>query len=226
MAATDAFGDASLDADLGSILGLGADRVMPAGRPRSSVDLSRYRAHALLLLVTVPVLAIVLTIIGTLRFIRPESSSDRADTRPTAAVASRPVTPETARKFVAAPVMTDDEPVVATTPDVVQPFVPPRRQKSTSAVAVVRPASPTAEAPAAGTAIAPLANDDISPAAVEPPLPAPQSVANASQAGSPNSVPIVGDAALPSTEQSSEQARLERSRRDNVSAIRSLRRQF
>lgn len=226
MAAIDAFGDAALDADLASILGLGTDRDVPPGRPRSSFDPSRYRAHALWLLVTVPVLAIVVAIVGTLQFLRPEGSSDRVDTRPAPVVANRPVVSGPSFKFVAAPATEDDTPVIATRSDVVAPPVATaERQSTTKAASAVGVASPKADLPA-GTAIAPLADYTVSQSAVEIPPPAPPSVANGGQAGSANSAAIVEQAALPAAERSSEEARLERSRRDNVSAIRSLRRQF
>lgn len=226
MAAIDAFGDAAVDADLASILGLGGDRDVPTARSRSSFDLSRYRAHAPLLLVTVPVLAIVLAIVGTLQFLRPGGSSDRVDSRPAPVVANRPAVSGPSFKFVAAPAMEDDTPVIATRSDIVAPPVATaERQPMTKAVSAVGAASRKADLPA-GTAIPPLADYTVSQDAVETPSPAPPSVANAGQAGSPNSAAIVENAALPSAERSSGEARLERSRRDNVSAIRSLRRQF
>lgn len=218
MTATNAFGDFALDADLTAILGL--DR---GETPARSGDAPDYRYWAKLLVAVVPVLAMVVVIVGAIHFLRPQSD-DRVAAGP-------PIPPPTA---------STDEPGVrpAATPapsDLVAPLVVPatlppdqpiapvrEARRPTGSTRTARPTPATADVARAERTRSPQppvengARNTVAP----PPLPAEP------YRPAPSDV-TVADAPEPSrVEPADDRTPAERARRDNVSAIRALRRQF
>ncbi len=232
MAAFDAFGDAALDTDLTTILGLGEGHssAKPSRSPAFVPSMTRYRDRAKMLVSALPVLGAIAAICAAVYFVRPSASVAPVTELPVSAPVTRPMirdAPRPAAAAAPAPMAAIDVEDVAPAPERDRQVVPPPETgPAIRSARVVRPAGRTASLPRSTPVDRPVRAAVVPEAAVDPSPPRPSETDARPSEAVPVAVAVAQGArpdrlALPEANTPSE-----RTRRDNVTAIRSLRRQF
>jgi hypothetical protein len=228
MAVLDAFGDAALDADLATILGLGADQ--PAAKQsRNSAfvpDLTRHRHRAKLLISALPALGTIAAVCAAVVFVRPSPSSPPVTDVSVIAPAPRPVVRDAPSPAAApAPMAAIDVEDVAPAPESDRQAVPPpETRRAIRSARAVRPAGRTAPVPRSTPVDRPVRAFAPQEVAVAPSPPRPSETGDRAPVTVPVAIAQDSRPGLPAPSEAKTPS--ERTRRDNITAIRSLRRQF
>lgn len=225
-----AFGDAALDADLAAILGLGADRPAAKRVQRFAFvpDLPRYRDRAKLLVSALPALGTIAAVCAAVYFVRPTAPLPPVTEVPATAPATRPAgrdAPVSAPVPAPAPMAAIDVQDAAPAPERDRQAVPPPETRpAIRSARAVRPAGRTAPVPRSTPVDRPVRAFAPQDVAVAPSSPRPSETGDRAPVAVPVAVAQDSRPDLPAPSEAKTPS--ERTRRDNVTAIRSLRRQF